>query len=1693
MRSPLPVPDPLLEKQFDVLADKVEGLEGELKYAWRALDVLSQEYVKMWQRLEKMEGLLGEQQAVISQLIDLYSAGDSSDNNGGKSLNSPMSGAVVPIGGAVPDESFYKSLNMAHGSQVMLSRDHSLEDFISPDQRDDDDDPVQPRQRRDSASSSKHKQGTFSDFVNQYDAPKKGHRKSKAPKHHQLPLPPGPSKRARGGGQGFLETEEGESTEDIDAKSTTSVRTSQSEEISEASRKRQISPNGYDNITPPFPTGSLDEAASNTVIRRKKKDKKKAVEEAAAMRRASRERQGPIGGEEVTSTQPQKQQGPLTVIGGKYSFSLGDKSDKGGKAAAAALDTAQGATTGVTNGKPLFQTVQTAMVAAAPTAAASQQPQQVIGKLKTPPPKTPVAAEKSRKMSLKEKRKLRAERDQRELDQAHQEQQLLQQQQQQQQQQLQLNQPEPLPAKKLDSSESDQSMRSDKTLSPKMELVGAAANNKSSSSSREFAVSRALGKYRQQKQLTKSDTATTATTSNSESPPEETAIMTPARSSKDGAATTTTATGDSDADIEAELKNLDARLAEIDGSTNKKMAALHQGPETAIGTPPLPDTPPRTRAIKTKAKVLKPTKAVDIPPKQQHVGMRQSTEDDPVDPNDEWYRHEMRELERMEHEHAAAKITPSPSVELKMGQVLGELGDTVNVVTQEECESAEEERRKREEEEREDKKRRRRGQQRRAAGEEGEERAGAMTESSGEEKALLAREPPAGARPPADQLQQEREGETTAATSTATGKAPKSLLRLYTTVSCSDAEDDGRLAEEAHFELREKEEEEEGVEDALRPKRAPAQDSESSSAHKAVRNKRQRGLRQRRSSSEEDETEGEDATQSGPDSLAEDSVDDVEDIAEENGEAQEELEAVEKGSFEDEGEDTLKAEEEELEEGWAEEEAEKARVKSESESAEEHSPPQQQPQRPSHVDLKPQASPTPVASKQQLAAPPQPKAPASPSFSFAKNLTQLGKKAPAPAGAAAFGFAAFTSAAQKLQSAAEKAEKEITSATEALELKVTAAETAESRQAPKEKEEEAEEGEEEEQRPPLPAVGDSTTTLASTTSTSTIVSEKPSPASSNRSTASRPLSLASKASSAAAARFTASSSSTPTSLADSKASSVRGEEEEEELQEEEEEQIPTPVIPDSADEMAVDAVVPLAEPAGMSAEDGEYPQETGFPDASTYDAENYGNEEEYADAGGYYDENGEWVDTSGGYYDENGEWVDTSGGYYDENGEWVEGTGATAEADAAAAGGGGYYDENGDWVEKGGYYDESGTYVEYCGYYDENGDWIDVEPPPEQPQEQDQEQQQEPMGEDAIAAGDEDRPPDPGGGEGEEGNAEDDGGKETTHSADHFLAVTGVAAPTTAAQVFPQQASGQTTPGKNNYYHEENYYAEGVEKGSYYDESGVLVEYCGYYDENGEWIDVEEDEIIAEDGSYLIGEDEDHHVDGGGRGLVARMSSDDVVDETTTEDAVGKAAETSTTLHSEEEEDEDDLSGAFLTNGLGRKESSTLGQEEEDDLKSVKSDGSDVGRSRSGDASVVKGGSLDNEETPILSESGDDNADKDNNALISIQGKTGVVGDDRMSADEEEEEHSEKASKADASDHEEGEEEDGAKEANDDANNNMEDPEVQERMATALAKKALNRQTTAAGARWQSLGVALKNRKAEILEEVRATRDPLGY
>ncbi|CAL7944915.1 unnamed protein product [Xylocopa violacea] len=67
--------DYIIGDYMERLGTRLNTLENELRYAWRALDLLSQEYIKMWERLEKLEGLLYEQQTVISQLIEFYTSG----------------------------------------------------------------------------------------------------------------------------------------------------------------------------------------------------------------------------------------------------------------------------------------------------------------------------------------------------------------------------------------------------------------------------------------------------------------------------------------------------------------------------------------------------------------------------------------------------------------------------------------------------------------------------------------------------------------------------------------------------------------------------------------------------------------------------------------------------------------------------------------------------------------------------------------------------------------------------------------------------------------------------------------------------------------------------------------------------------------------------------------------------------------------------------------------------------------------------------------------------------------------------------------------------------------------------------------------------------------------------------------------------------------------------------------------------------------------------------------------------------------------------------------------------------------------------------------------------------------------------------------------------------------------------------
>lgn len=66
--------DYIIADYMDKISTKISLLETELKYAWRALDLLSGEYGKMWQHLEKLENLTVEQQSVLTNLMTLYAS-----------------------------------------------------------------------------------------------------------------------------------------------------------------------------------------------------------------------------------------------------------------------------------------------------------------------------------------------------------------------------------------------------------------------------------------------------------------------------------------------------------------------------------------------------------------------------------------------------------------------------------------------------------------------------------------------------------------------------------------------------------------------------------------------------------------------------------------------------------------------------------------------------------------------------------------------------------------------------------------------------------------------------------------------------------------------------------------------------------------------------------------------------------------------------------------------------------------------------------------------------------------------------------------------------------------------------------------------------------------------------------------------------------------------------------------------------------------------------------------------------------------------------------------------------------------------------------------------------------------------------------------------------------------------------------
>ncbi|XP_070066729.1 uncharacterized protein unc-13 isoform X8 [Drosophila virilis] len=66
--------DYIISDYMDKIATRISLLETELKFAWRALDLLSNEYGKIWIRLEKLENISVEQQSVMGNLMGLIAA-----------------------------------------------------------------------------------------------------------------------------------------------------------------------------------------------------------------------------------------------------------------------------------------------------------------------------------------------------------------------------------------------------------------------------------------------------------------------------------------------------------------------------------------------------------------------------------------------------------------------------------------------------------------------------------------------------------------------------------------------------------------------------------------------------------------------------------------------------------------------------------------------------------------------------------------------------------------------------------------------------------------------------------------------------------------------------------------------------------------------------------------------------------------------------------------------------------------------------------------------------------------------------------------------------------------------------------------------------------------------------------------------------------------------------------------------------------------------------------------------------------------------------------------------------------------------------------------------------------------------------------------------------------------------------------
>lgn len=138
--------DYIISDYMDKIATRISLLETELKFAWRALDLLSNEYGKIWTRLEKLENISVEQQSVLSNLMGLITAAKQQQTDLEVDLNRELE-LDFDFNVKAPFDSFVEVDNLSDESQkleVMGGHSHA---FINDIFVDDDGLPLGPDER----------------------------------------------------------------------------------------------------------------------------------------------------------------------------------------------------------------------------------------------------------------------------------------------------------------------------------------------------------------------------------------------------------------------------------------------------------------------------------------------------------------------------------------------------------------------------------------------------------------------------------------------------------------------------------------------------------------------------------------------------------------------------------------------------------------------------------------------------------------------------------------------------------------------------------------------------------------------------------------------------------------------------------------------------------------------------------------------------------------------------------------------------------------------------------------------------------------------------------------------------------------------------------------------------------------------------------------------------------------------------------------------------------------------------------------------------------------------------------------------------------------------------------------------------------------------------------------------------------